>query len=125
MLLPFAIIFISLALILYTVGVFAEQISGMLKKWHLAVFWLGLTCDTTGTALMSKRSGKSLTVSFHSVTGLAAIILMAVHAIWATIVMVRGSEKSRRNFHKFSIFVWLVWLIPYISGLFFGVIRHK
>lgn len=125
MLLPFAIIFISLALILYTVGVFAEQISGMLKKWHLAVFWLGLICDTTGTALMSKLSGKRLTASFHSITGFAAIILMAVHAIWATAVLIRGSEKSRRDFHKFSIFVWLVWLIPYISGMFFGAIRRR
>jgi len=124
MLLLIAIIFITLALVFYTAGVFGEKLSGSLKIWNLLTFWFGLACDTTGTTLMGKLAGDVLTVSFHSVTGLAAIVLMAIHAIWATVVLLRGSEKSKRNFHKFSIFVWLIWLIPYVSGMIFGVVMQ-
>ena len=119
-----AIVFITLALVFYTIGVLGEKLTGTLKIWHLIIFWLGLFCDTTGTTLMSKLAGDVLTVSFHSVTGLAAIILMAVHAVWATIVLLKGSEKSKRSFHRFSIFVWLLWLIPYVSGVVFGTMIH-
>jgi len=52
---------------------------------------------------------------------LLAILLMLFHAIWATIVLVKKNEKMIINFHKFSIFVWVIWLIPYLTGLIFGV----
>jgi len=119
-----AIIFITLALVFYTLGVFGEKLSGSLKRWHLLVFWLGFACDTTGTTLMSRLAGAVLTLSFHSVTGLAAIALMAIHAVWASFVLRYGSEKSKKSFHKFSIFVWLIWLIPYISGMIFGAVAR-
>ena len=54
----------------------------------------------------------------HSVTGILAILLMFVHAIWATVVLVRKDEKAITSFHRFSIIVWAVWLIPYFTGFF-------
>jgi uncharacterized repeat protein (TIGR03987 family) len=63
-----------------------------------------------------------MTFDIHGVSGLLAIILMFVHAIWATIVLVRKDEKMIGNFHKFSIFVWLVWLIPYFSPMVVGML---
>lgn len=120
----FAIIFITLALVFYTVGVWGEKLTGKLKIRHLVIFWIGFVCDTTGTTLMSRLAGNVLTVNFHSVSGLTAIVLMAIHAAWATLVLLHGSEKSKQNFHKFSILVWLIWLIPYASGMAFGAIVH-
>ena len=29
--------------------------------------------------------------------------------------------KKQESFHKFSIFVWLVWLVPYILGMIIGM----
>jgi len=58
----------------------------------------------------------------HGISGLLAIILMFIHAIWATIVLVRKDEKMIVSFHKFSIFVWLVWLIPYFSPMVVGML---
>ncbi len=121
--LTFAIISISLALVFYTIGVFSEKIAGALKAWHLIMFWIGFAFDTTGTTLMSKIASDVLTISFHSVTGLLAIVLMAIHAIWATVTSVKGDEKSKESFHKFSIWVWVIWLIPYLSGLIFGMMH--
>ena len=54
----------------------------------------------------------------HSVTGIAAIVLMAIHAIWATVVLLRKNEKLISSFHRLSIIVWSIWLIPYLTGFF-------
>lgn len=115
-----AIVFINLALVLYTVGVWAERIQRRLKWWHLVFFWGGLIADTTGTTAMSVLSGSLFKATFHGITGNAAILLMLFHAVWATIVLIRRNEKQIMNFHKFSIFVWIIWLIPMISGMVFG-----
>lgn len=117
---PLASITITLALIAYSIGVWSERISGELKRWHLAFFVLGLIFDTWGTGIMMDFSG-GLTFDVHGITGLLAIILMFIHAVWAAFVLWKNDEKAIRNFHKFSIFVWVVWLIPYFSPMFFAL----
>jgi uncharacterized repeat protein (TIGR03987 family) len=112
----FAIVCMILALTCYSIGVWGEKLSGKLKRWHLVFFWIGLAADTSGTTLMSVISG-AFTFSIHGVTGIAAILLMIIHAIWATIVLIRKKKGASVNFHKFSIFVWSVWLIPFLTGL--------
>ena len=110
-------ILISLALIFYSVGVWSERIAGRLKAWHLLFFWSGLGFDTTGTGIMFEMAG-GMGTEIHSVTGLAAIILMLVHAIWATVVLLRKDEKAITSFHRFSVIVWAIWLVPYFTGFF-------
>lgn len=57
----------------------------------LSIFYLGLICDTTGTGAMEKIAG-GINFSFHTITGGAALILMLVHAIWATVVLVKKDK---------------------------------
>lgn len=116
-----AVIFITLALVFYTIGVFSEKFQGILKKWHLIIFWLGLVCDTLGTSFMSRISNESIQMNLHGITGLIAIIVMLFHAIWATVVLIKNDQKSKESFHKFSIIVWIIWIIPYISGMIIGM----
>lgn len=61
----------------------------------------------------------------HGLSGVLAILLMFIHAIWATIVLIKKDEKMIVNFHKFSIFVWLVWLIPYFSPMVFQIVEAR
>ena len=70
-LLIMAIIFMTLALVFYTIGVFAEKKSGSLLKWHALIFW--------------------------------------------------KNDRAKKTFHKFSIIVWSIWLIPYIIGIYIGM----
>jgi uncharacterized repeat protein (TIGR03987 family) len=119
----FAVFFITLALIFYTLGVFGEKLQKTLKPWHLAAFWAGFVCDTGGTSLMSRLAVGQKTISLHTVTGLAAILLMLIHAIWATVVLKRNDQDLMNGFHKFSMIVWLIWLIPYFSGMFAHMIK--
>ena len=57
----------------------------------------------------------------HTLTGQIALWLMLVHAIWATIVTRNGTDQARSNFHKFSLVVWIIWLIPYFGGMYIGM----
>jgi uncharacterized repeat protein (TIGR03987 family) len=110
-------ILISLALVFYSIGVWSERIAGRLKVWHLIFFWGGLIFDTTGTGIMLEMSG-GIKPDIHSLTGVLAILLMLIHAVWATVVIIRKSEKAIISFHNFSVFVWVIWLIPYFTGFF-------
>jgi len=113
---PAAVIVINLALLFYSIGVWSERLQGRLKIWHTAFFWLGLVCDTWGTGMMFDFVG-GMSFDVHGISGLLAIILMFIHAIWATLVLLRKDEKMIVSFHRFSIFVWLVWLVPYFSPM--------
>jgi uncharacterized repeat protein (TIGR03987 family) len=115
-----ATIIITLALVFYSIGVWSERIAGVLKPWHLAFFILGLICDTWGTGMMLDFAG-GLTFDIHGITGVIAIVLMLIHAVWAAVVLVRKDEDAIQNFHKFSVVVWLIWLIPYFSPMFFAM----
>jgi uncharacterized repeat protein (TIGR03987 family) len=57
----------------------------------------------------------------HTLTGQIALWLMLAHAVWATRVVHKGSEATRTGFHRYSLFVWLVWLIPYFGGMYLGM----
>jgi uncharacterized repeat protein (TIGR03987 family) len=113
-------ILISLALLCYSIGVWSERLQGRLKGWHLVFFWTGLFFDTVGTGMMMEMAG-GISFDMHGLTGVVAIALMGVHAIWATFVLWRGDEKWITRFHKFSLLVWLIWLIPYLNGFFLNM----
>ncbi len=121
-LLLIAIVTIVSALVFYSIGVWSERFSGLLKTWHMAFFWLGLVCDTTGTTLMGKIAG-GMELNLHGITGALAIGLMATHAVWAVVVLLMKREEAIRSFHKFSVFVWVVWLIPFMSGMIGAMAR--
>jgi uncharacterized repeat protein (TIGR03987 family) len=87
-----------------------------LSWFHLGFFWAGFVMDTTGTTLMSDIAG-GFEFNIHGITGVLALVLMAVHAVWATVVLVRKSEKWIEKFHKFSLVVWGIWLVPYLIGM--------
>jgi uncharacterized repeat protein (TIGR03987 family) len=115
-----AILFINLACLFYTIGVWAEKIQHRLKIWHTLLFWMGFASDTIGTTAMSMISGSLIKMNFHGLTGLTAILLMLFHAVWATIVLIRKDEKMILKFHRLSVVVWIIWLVPMITGMIFG-----
>ena len=113
---------ITLALIFYSLGVWSERIARYLKPWHAVAFWVGFTFDVSGTyAMHLLATGPFDITEPHTLTGQIALWLMLIHAIWATRVVLKNNEKLRLCFHKFSIVVWLIWLIPYFGGMYLGM----
>jgi uncharacterized repeat protein (TIGR03987 family) len=107
------------ALTFYSIGVWSERLGGRLRSWHLWMFWLGLVCDSAGTELMWRIAGR-FTLGLHAVTGVTALLLMFGHAAWATAVVAGRDERALLTFHRVSVVVWTVWLIPFISGMLLG-----
>ena len=106
-----AIIFITLALIFYTIGVWSEHRAGILKKKHVIIFWCGLVCDTLGTYTMSRivaaGTDKGITPTdllIHQSTGMLAIILMLIHAVSKTNTAVLKTviEQIRADGYEFK-----------------------
>jgi uncharacterized repeat protein (TIGR03987 family) len=117
-------ILITLALIFYSVGVWSERIARYLKPWHVTAFWTGFFFDVSGTLVMHQIASRPFNIwEPHTLTGQIALWLMLGHAIWATQVTRTGTENARRGFHRYSLFVWLVWLVPYFGGMYLGM--HK
>ena len=115
-------ILITLALVFYSTGIWAERLARFLKPWHVVMFWIGFAFDVSGTLFMHKMAeGKFDLLDSHTLTGQIALWLMLGHALWATIVIRKGIEPLRTKFHKFSIVVWLIWLIPYFGGMFLAM----
>ncbi len=119
---PLASTFITAALVFYSIGVWGERLVGRLKWWNFVFFVLGLTCDTVGTGMMLDFVG-GMTFDVHGISGLIAILLMFVHAVWALVVLLKQDEVALRKFHRFSVLVWVVWLIPYFSPMFVAMAR--
>jgi len=112
------------AFVFYTTGVFAERAVRDLRPWHLVLFWLGLACDSLGTEMMARLVGEGQSPTLlHALTGGAALALMLGHTLWATWVLTRGSAKMRSGFHRYSVAVWAVWLIPYFGGMIAGMTK--
>ena len=104
-----AIVIISMALIFYSVGVWSERIQGRLKGWHVTAFMAELV----------RLTGQDNRL--HAVLGSIAVFLMAIHALWAFWTFRKGSARAKRNFSRFSVIVWWVWLIPYFIGVYLGM----
>ena len=58
-------ILINLALIFYSIGVWAERFSKYLKKWHVIVFWVGFTFDVLGNINGKVKCSKVLNEPQH------------------------------------------------------------
>ena len=115
-------VLITLALIFYSLGVWSERIARYLRPWHVAAFWTGFLFDVSGTWTMHRiAKGPFDLRESHTLTGQIALWLMLAHAIWATWVSRRGTEEARTGFHRYSLLVWLVWLVPYFGGMYLGM----
>ena len=120
-----AICVISSALVFYTIGVWGERIQKKLKAWHVAFFVAGLFADAVGTGLMEQIAQMTgLQDNLHTITGITAIVLMFIHALWALWTYFKGSRKAKAHFNRFSIVVWCIWLIPYCIGIYLGMSLH-
>ncbi len=122
--------FITLAFIFYTAGIFKFRKKKFLKWNHIILFWLGFLFDLMGTLEMSTLKGiqkynldSERINAFHTLSGILAILIMLVFSLWATFIFVRDREEEKLTLYKFSLWAWIIWLIPYTIGIYMGM-RH-
>lgn len=108
------VIFIIIALILYTIVVWTERITRKLKLWIVFTFGGGFICDLIGTSIMFIVS-KEKSFRFHQLCGYSALIIMFLHLIWA--ILSKKYPKFEKYFTRFSIIAWSIWLLAFLSGI--------
>jgi len=114
--LTFAIIFITSALLLYTIAIWSERIARALKPWMFKVFVFAFVCDLVGTSLMFYQANAKFQLNIHSACGYSALAIMGLHLAWATIALKRRG-RAEEYFHRFSLLAWSVWLLAFMSGI--------
>ena len=114
------VIFIVLALILYTIAVCTEKIMKKLKVWIIFTFGSGFVCDLIGTSIMYSVAKEKFSLhNIHPLFGYTALLIMFLHLIWA--ILSRRYPKCEVYFTRFSIIAWCVWLTAFISG---GILKY-
>lgn len=117
-------ILITLALAFYSLGVWSERLARWLKPRHVACFWIGFLFDVSGTWAMHRLTQRPFDLCVpHTLAGQLALWLMLVHAIWAGVVIRKGDVEARQGFHRYSLVVWTIWLVPYFGGMVLGIRR--
>ena len=90
----------------------------------MVAFWTGFTFDISGTYAMTLLATKPFNLlAIHTLTGQVALWLMLAHAMWATYVVRKGTRQAREGFHRYSMRVWRIWLIPYFGGMDMGLLK--
>jgi len=117
-----AVISIFLAAIVYTIVIFAQRKSGVVKPWHLILLCLGVVYDTTSTVLMSKLAKSPFTA--HGIAGYAANGLMVLLTIFAGVILFKKDEKLGRIFSKISLYIWVLWMISFVLGIIVSQSAH-
>ena len=111
----FAVILIMAALLLYSTAIWSEKFVKKLKLWMVVIFITGFLCDLTGTTMMYISAGKII-FNIHGGAGLAALLIMFLHLIWAILALSKRG-KAQELFSRYSVYAWGVWLIAFISGI--------
>lgn len=113
MLLIIGIVSVIIALVLYSISTFFELRKKRVYLWILVLFWVGLIFDYTGTISMSLIS-KGFSLNFHSLSGILALLLMTVKAIWSTLLF----SKNKKVPKILTILVWIFWVFVFLLGIF-------
>lgn len=121
-LLLWAVILFTVALVLYTISVWSERLQDELKTWHLIVFGFGVLIDALATWLTIEFVG-AIVYTPHAMFGFTSLFLMALHFIWAVTVFIGDRQAGKQHFHRFSLLVWSVWMLSYITGFVSGLQR--
>lgn len=114
-----ATILFTLALILYSIAIWSERMRKQLMLWHVVVFSMGVTADALGVWITYKAVG-GIVLTPHAIFGFTALFLMSVHFLWVLFSFIKAKPRTR-FFHHFNLFVWLFWVLSYLSGFVTGI----
>ncbi len=105
-----------IALFMYSFVIWRHRFTHKLSSWMVWLFGLGLLADAGGTVLLCVVPAESWQFTLHTVSGLLALLIMALHFLWALPARVSWGE-SRIYFDRFSVYAWYLWLIAFMSGI--------
>ena len=104
------------ALILYSLVIWSHKFKKKLSVWMVVLFGIALSADVSGTIFLCAAAAIKWRWNLHTISGLASILIMALHFIWAYLAL-RSKGVFERYFNYFSIWAWCLWVVSFISGI--------
>lgn len=112
-----------LALVFYTAAMMRHWATGYLDAGVLVLLGLGLATDSLGTLFVCTIKTGVWLWTTHSIAGLVAILIMAVHFVWAAAAL-WGNPTRKETFRRWSRLAWLIWLTAFTTGIPIGFWRR-
>lgn len=112
---PLEMLFVA-ALFLYSFVIWSHKFSRRMDLWMVWLFGFGLIADIGGTVLLCVAASARWVWTPHTVSGLASLLIMALHFMWA--VLATGRESNWKiYFDRYSVYAWCFWMFAFISGI--------
>lgn len=105
-----------IALIQYSFAIMAHRATGRLRPWMVWLLGAGLVTDAVATIFACVLTTRGWKWTAHSIFGVAAWLIMALHFCWA-VAALRGWGKWAERFDRWSLVAWLVWVYAFVSGI--------
>lgn len=118
-----SVISITTALLLYTIAIFRNWRLKLLTTGQIVLLWLGLAADVLATQMMGLSIEGEIVWDFHTISGYAGLVLMAMLAVIGSWAKWTNQEKLLTGFHRYAIPVWIIWVASYVTGVVIGIQR--
>jgi uncharacterized repeat protein (TIGR03987 family) len=117
-------IIVTSALILYSIGVFAERKQKAITKRVLLFLSLGLLFDVTATACMIIGSTNS-PFTFHGFIGYTGLLAMIIETSLAYRFNIKyGSTQTvSKGLHAYTLFAYILWVVVYVTGSLLVILK--
>lgn len=110
----FGTIFMTLALILYAVGILTMVVKGRAKRFNVILLACASLSDITGTTCMIIYSGTLTPADWHGWFGYGALLLMLINLVLVFYHLPK--KKIPNGIRVFDVIVFLIWLFSYSLG---------
>ncbi len=108
-------VFMSLALILYTIGIAMTVITGKVKRRQVILQVMAVCCDVAGTFCMIVNSGwQFIPADFHGWLGYFALCGMVVDMVF--VIKHKKDGLAATPMRVYSALIWATWVVSYSLG---------
>jgi hypothetical protein len=119
------IIFVHIALILYTLFIIFENRKQKTTKSVLVFITLAVIFDVTATICMMIGTTRTY-FTFHGIMGYIGLLLMVADAVllWKYKLKYGVEILISKSLNSFSKITYIWWIIAFITGVLVSIFRH-
>jgi len=119
------IVFVHIALILYTLFIISENKKQKATKLVLVFITLAVIFDIAATTCMMIGTTRTY-FTFHGILGYIGLLLMVADAflLWKFKLKYGADVLISKSLNSFSKIAYIWWIIAFITGVLVSIFRH-
>lgn len=119
------IVFVHIALILYTLFIISENKKQKATKSVLVFITLAVIFDIAATTCMMIGTTRTY-FTFHGILGYVGLLLMLTDAflLWKFKLKYGAEILISKSLNSFSKIAYIWWLIAFLTGVLVSIFRH-